>query len=288
MFAIVRDKHYLSQTNTHFIRVEVKNYLENLIQEVQADGKYFFTLEDVKEKFPSDYKNALKHSLNRMFNKGKLVSAYKGFYVIIPPEYSRQKMIPPELFIDALFKYLNRDYYVGLLSAAMYHGASHQQPQEYFVIINKPPMRATAVEGIKINYLVKSNLKKSGVVEKKTRAGYIKVSTPEQTALDIVEFNVRVGGLNRGATLLYELVESMSPRELEKILPGCRSIAALQRLGYILDKIINRNDLSDVIKRYLKDKKIFRVPLKPGKVKKGYNVNPQWKVIVNSKIEIDF
>lgn len=62
----------------------------------------------------------------------------KGFYIIVTPEYSIQKILSPDLFIDTLFKYLGRPYYVGLLSASFYHGASHQKPQEYFVIIDKP------------------------------------------------------------------------------------------------------------------------------------------------------
>lgn len=266
----------------------MRNYLEDFIIEVGSDGRYYFTLEEVKKRFDSDYKSALKFSLNRLFNKGKIVSVYKGFYAIIPPEYSKQKMLPPELFIDALFKYLGRPYYAGLLSAAFYHGASHQQPQEYFVFIDKPPMRITSAEGLKINYVVKSELKISSIEEKKTRAGYINISSPEQTAVDLINFQNRIGGLNRAATVIHELVESMDAENLKNILSNCRPDTALQRLGYILDTIVNRKDLSDVIKDYLNEKKIFRVPLRSGEKKVGFAVNPDWKIIENTKIEIDF
>jgi len=170
----------------------MKNYLENLINEVQSDGKLYFTLEEVKERFDSYYESALKFSLNRLINKGRIASVYKGFYAIIPPEYSHQKMLPPELFIDDLFKYLDRSYYIGLLSAAFYHGASHQQPQEYFILIDKPAMRSTKVEELKINYVVKSGLEKSGIENKKTSAGYMKISNPEQTAVDLIKFQNRI------------------------------------------------------------------------------------------------
>ena len=34
-------------------------------------------------------------------------------------------------------EYWQSKYYVGLLTAAMYHGASHQQPQIFQVVIEK-------------------------------------------------------------------------------------------------------------------------------------------------------
>jgi len=267
----------------------MKNYLEDYINEAQADGKLYFTLYEVRKRFNANYESALKFSLNRLVNKAKIASVYKGFYVIIPPEYSIQKMLPYELFIDALFKYLNRPYYVGLLSAAFYHGASHQQPQEYFVLIDKPPMRSTTKEGLKINYVVKSNLEKSIIENKKSRTGYIKISTPEQTAVDLIYFQNRIGGLNRASTIIFELTESMNAQGLKNTLSNCsRANATLQRLGFILENVVNRNDLADVVSNFLANKKLFRVPLKSSENKKGFAVNSKWKVIENSKIEIDF
>ncbi len=258
------------------------------MNEVQADGKLYFTLKQMREKFNVKYESALKFSINRLINKSKIVSVHKGFYVIIPPEYSRQKILPPELFIDALFNFLKRPYYVGLLSAAFYHGASHQQPQEYFILIDKPAMRSTKVKGLKINYVVKSNIKTSVTENKKTSTGYLKISTPEQTAIDLVHFQKRVGGMNRVSTIIDELAESMKAEELKKILPNCKLNAVLQRFGYILDKIVNGNDLSDVIYNYLTGKKIYVIPLKTDKNEKGETINRKWKIIENTKIEIDF
>jgi len=266
----------------------MKNYLEKYISEIQAEGKLYFKLDDIKEKFSANYESALKFSLNRLINKGAIVSLHRGFYVIIPPEYSQQKILPPELFIDALFKHLRRPYYIGLLSAAVYHGASHQQPQEYFVIIDKPAIRATEVENLKINYIVNSNLSKSKLQEKKTRVGYIKVSNPEQTAVDLVKFQNRIGGLNRTATVLYELVEEMDVNRLKEVIKNGEANSVNQRLGYILGKIIQREDLAHVIYEHLQNNKIFRVPLKAGIKKKDFDINNKWKIIENYEIEADF
>lgn len=265
----------------------MKNYIEILTNEIVSEGKLYFTLDEVRDKFKINYESALKFSLNRLIKKGRIVSLYRGFYLIIPPEYSRQKILPPELFIDAFFKHLNRIYYIGLISAAFYHGASHQQPQEYFVLINKPAMRSTRVSGLKINYIVNSNIQKSITEDKKSKAGYIKISSPEQTAIDLVRFQNRIGGLNRASTIIYELADSMKVEKLQDVLPNCNSFAILQRLGFLLDTVVKRDDMADVVNQYLSKKKLYRMPLKPGIKKIGAPYNRKWKIIENFNIEID-
>ena len=61
--------------------------------------------------------------------------------MIITPEYAQSGMLPATLFIDDLMKSLNRKYYIGLHSAAALYGAAHQQPMEFFVITENPPLR---------------------------------------------------------------------------------------------------------------------------------------------------
>jgi len=271
----------------------IYNYLESYLQNIQAEGKLNFSLDILRKEFPGYSDNAIQVNLKRLSQKNKVRSVLKGFYVIIPPEYANRKILPPELFIDSLFKFLERPYYLGLLSAAALHGAAHQQPQESYVFINKPPLRSTKVEGIKINYVVKSLLPQVGIEKRKTETGYINISSAELTAVDLVEYHHRVGGLNRVATVLYELTEAMSPEKLNEVLQNKFSLSSLQRLGYLLDCVLNKNEFALVIKNHLADKKIFRVPLSPTYKKIGLPVpngktNLIWKVIENTKIETDF
>jgi hypothetical protein len=269
-------------------RSKIYNYLAKYIDDLQSSGKLYFSLDDVINEHPGRSKAALKLSLNRLSSKNKILSIYKSFYIIITPEYRSRKIIPPELFIDALFAYLKRHYYVGLLSAAAMHGATHQQVMEYYIIIDKPAIRPTSVEGLKINYVVKNVIPESGIEKRKTEAGYIDISNAELTAVDLIAYQHRIGGLNRATTVLYELSESMSPAKLKKIFNNNIQLSVLQRLGYILEFVLNKNELAGVIKSYLSDKKIYRIPLKPGYKKEGFAVNDDWKVIKNTKIETDF
>ncbi len=273
---------------------KIYNYLEQYINSIQANGKLSFSLEELRNGLNSYSEDAIKLSLSRLSKKEKIISVYKGFYVIISPEYQHIKILPPELFIDSLFKYLERPYYIGLLSAAVLHGASHQQAMESYVFINKPPIRPTRVEGIKINYVVKSYLPEFGLEQRKTETGYINISCPELTALDLVEYQQRVGGLNRVSTILYELSESIKPGKLDKVLQNKISTSAIQRLGYILDVVLHKQEISLILKNYLAVRKIFRVQLKSGLKKEGlhcregFPVHPVWKIIENYKIETDF
>lgn len=117
------------------------------IELLQSRGAFAFSLELAKKELPAYSEIALKRALSRLSEKGKIISVYKGYYLILPPQYALKGILPPSLFLDAFFQFLGRPYYVSLLNAAAYHGASHQQPQEYYVVTNFPAMRATKKKG---------------------------------------------------------------------------------------------------------------------------------------------
>ena len=73
---------------------------------------------------------------------------------------------------------LRQPYYVALLSAAALHGASHQQPQMFQVMTNKPmrPIRAGRTE---LHFYTTQHLGIATTAEVKTPTGAIRVSTPE-------------------------------------------------------------------------------------------------------------
>ena len=129
--------------------ISIVQWLDKLL----ARGAYSFATEALQLEI-SDYSNiAIKRSLSRLSTKGKIVSLYKGYYLILTPQYASKGILPPQMYLDAFMKYLQRPYYVALLNAAAFHGASHQQPQEYFVMTDFPVLRPTQKKGLKINYI---------------------------------------------------------------------------------------------------------------------------------------
>ena len=174
------------------------------------------------------------------------------------------------LFIDKLMQFIGKPYYVGLLSAAALHGAAHQQPQEFFVITDSI-QTTTLKKGLRINYITKKNIPDNFLEKRKTEMGYVNVSNPELTAVDLIYYDNRIGGINRAASVLNELAEVMKPERITGELIEKFSVPSIQRLGYILDVVLGQKILADKLyseSQNLK-KDFFRQPLKAGKEKTG-------------------
>ncbi len=264
-------------------RQHTYNYLDDYLTEVRAQGRYALTFDELRIKFADRSHTAITQNLLRLKTKKEIALIRPGFYVIIPPEYSKQGIIPPYLYMEDLMRSLDKPYYVGLLSAAALHGAAHQQPTGYTVIVQSPAPRSIAK--LNIVFYSKREFIPEGIVQKKTPAGYINVSSPELTALDFFDY-IHKFGINRITTVLQELSEEMKPAALRKIARQYPNMAAIQRLGYILDNIVGAEKLSDALWSVLAKRTTFPVPLSPQKMKKG-EIDSKWKVIKNMEIESD-
>ena len=261
-------------------------YLEDFINELRSNGRYAFSLPEVRSKFEQS-DEAIKKALQRLKKKKEIALVRNEFYVVITPEYRSKGILPPSMFIEELMKFLQKDYYVGLLNAAAYYGAAHQQPQSFSVITIKPSLRNINNDILKINFYIKKEWAKSDIVQKKVDTGYINVSSPELTALDLVYYFGQAGGLNRVATVLEELCESIDANKLLDLAKRYSPITAVQRLGFLLEEILNMHDLSNPIKDYLKTVNYFPVLLRPQKEKPEMITGNDWKVVQNLEIETD-
>lgn len=223
--------------------------------------------------------------LYRYKTKKQIAQIRKGFYVIIPPNYSNQGMLPPYLFIDDLMKSLSKPYYVALLSAAALYGAAHQQPMEYFVIAKTPAPRSINNKKLKISFFSKNSWEQDDIVQKTTDVGYLNVSSPELTALDLLAYVDKIG-MNRTVTLLQELVQAMKATTLYRTAKRYPNTPVIQRLGYILDKTLSEEKLSNPLLKILNKRNISPVLLIAQKEKQG-ELDETWKVIKNREIESD-
>lgn len=259
------------------------NYIDKYLTEIQSKGRYSVTLNELKSKFDTSEK-AILQNIYRLKSKNQLAQVRKEFYVIIPPQYSKRGMVPPSLFIDDMMQFLNREYYIGLLSAAALHGAGHQQPMEFHVMTKKPPLRSIKNQKLIIRFFTKGKWDKSHNTEKKTETGYINVSTPELTAFDLVYYSEKIGGLNRIIPILEELTEGIKLSELGKT-AKYQNTPTIQRLGYLLEEL-GRETLGDSIYKKIINKNLRETPLSLAHKNRIGKVNEKWKVMVN--IELDF
>ena len=267
------------------LNINVSQWIENL----EKKGRISFSLNQLEDELPSYSGVAIKSALRRLSKKGKIVSFHKGFYLIISAQYANRGILPAALFMDNFMKHLNRPYYVGLLSAAALYGAAHQQPQEYFVITDFPVLRPSHKKGLKVNFISKSKIESQLLKERKTESGYLKVSSSLLTASDLVQFEKRSGGITRVATVLNELIEEMDPKEFDPIFFTSTPSTAIQRLGYLIEKVINNEKLANELFEASQKNGLdfFRIPLKASDPTKGFSSDNRWKVIVNAEIEID-
>ncbi len=252
---------------------------------LQARGRYTFRRSEAKAAGQrSDL--ALKQALGRLVRRGRVVVPRRGFFAIVPAEYALAGSPPAPWFIDDLMAYMERPYYVALLTAAALHGAAHQQPQ-IFQVMTDAPLRPVTVGRVRIRFTKRVGLDRVPTVAMKTPTGAMKVSTPEATALDLVRFFKAAGHLDNVATVLGELSERLDGSRLLKVAKGTGvEMEVVQRLGYLLD-LVKRRDVAKPIAAWVAARKPPLARLVPGRGAAEGPESRRWHVLVNAKIEPD-
>lgn len=258
---------------------------EYFVKELSTKGNYTFSLKDFIT-WSKKSETACRAFLRRSKKKGLIAAPIRGFYVIIPPEYSSIGCLPPEQFIDNLMHHLGQEYYIGLLSALRLYGISHQQPQVLQVVSNKkrPDIKCGKVQ---ISFIKNKQIKKTPVNKLKTPRGFISVSTIEASITDLFSYPKHSGGLNNIATILLELSKQRTEYNINKIIKILPNISVAQKLGYILDRILKKHKLSAPLKTLVDKKAKHIIPLMRSGNRKSCNIDKKWKIYINTDIEAD-
>lgn len=267
------------------------NLFSDYIKKLRASGRRYFTINEATIELGEDKKNLLA-CIYRLKKKGELFSPAKGLYIIIPPEHYNLGSIPAAELIPILMQYWKLNYYAGLTTASMYYGSSHQKPQIFQIITNKQIHRPLIFGKIRIECVYKKNLDGLPTQDRITETGYLKISSPELTVIDLLLYPVKAGGLNNIATILAELIETIDPDKLIMLIDIIKEKSWIQRLGYILDNIETLDEnkkevLINKLQNYLKSKKIFYLPLTAEEPILGASYCKKWMIIENLKIEQD-
>jgi predicted transcriptional regulator of viral defense system len=224
-------------------------------------------------------------ALNRLTRQGAVASPARGFYVIVPPEYRALGCLPPEQFIPALMKRVGLLYYAGLLTAAQYHGAAHQRPQEFQVLLDRR-RRPVACGRIRVAFVVRKRLRDVSVQELNTPRGVLRVSTPEATALDLVGYPHHAGGLDQVATVLSELAEGLDSKRLVAA-ADTAPLPWAQRLGYLLEHSGAAQATLGPLSEYVQRRAHESTLLLPNARRGNAVRDDHWKLFVNAHVEPD-
>ncbi|MBL1215476.1 MAG: hypothetical protein HND52_19070 [Ignavibacteriae bacterium] len=260
----------------------VTNYIKQLL----SYEEYSFSLNELIQNLHKT-EISIKSELSRLIAKNEIVNLRKGFYLIITPRYSSAKKLPIQLYCHKLFKYLNRNYYVALFSAAKFHGASHQQVQRDYIIIEKPKFKDISKNAIDIRFFTTSNWTGKNVQSKQSDAGLYKVSSPALTIVDLINHQTKLGGISRMFSVIEELSEELKEADLIELLNWYPQKSTLQRFGFLLEELGSNEELQELIFEKLKSTCFFPVLLSPKSNEKPGAVNNRWKVDVNVKVESD-
>lgn len=256
------------------------------IDGLPAQGRSTFNATDVMSEVGGT-DAARKLALNRLVGRQLLFQPHHGFFVVVPPEYRQIGAPPPLWYIDALMGFLGLRYYVGLLSAAALHGAADQAPQEFQVCTSRPIRRMVRGPSY-IRWFVKKSVATTPLHEKRTPNGYVLVSSPAATALDLVQYVRQAGQLSNVATVLHELDESITSDDMTAALVTCHAPAIAQRLGYLLSwSRTAQSPATGALERWLSKTPRKSVSLQPGAPTAHAPVDAQWRVFVNATIEPD-
>ena len=256
---------------------------KEFIRILAAEGRYSFDSAEARKALDVSA-DAAKLALLRLKKDQAIASPARGFYVIVPPEYLPLGSLPADQFVPALMQRAALRYYVGLLSAAQYHGSAHHRPQELQVMVPKP-RRLILVGRVRVRFFVRSRLHDVATQFFNTPRGTILVSTPEATALDLVGYQQSIGGLDHIATVLAELASMLNPTRLADSAKAA-PLPWAQRLGFLLEQVGAAKKVKP-LKSYVEAVARQSIPLLPGASTARSATDHKWKVAVNAEVEAE-
>lgn len=261
--------------------MDITQYLNTL----SAKGRYSFSLDEAIRVTEKSHK-AISAALRRQVTQHRVALPYRGFYVIVPPTYQRYRCPPAEYWIDDFMRFMQQNYYVGLLSAAKYYAASHQKPQVFQVVIDKA-MRSIQCGEVTVQFITSENINRVPTKQFNTPSGYLQVESAEALTIDLLRYPLRSGGINNIATIIAELAESIDEAKLINTIESMQvEQVLLQRLGYLLE-LVGEEEHASIIEKKLQTMTLRTRPLVNGISTKGCQRNERWDLYINYDVEPD-
>jgi predicted transcriptional regulator of viral defense system len=254
----------------------------HLSDHLLAHGRPIVTLAEVSELTGLPPKGAAD-ALMRLRRAHQMFSPHRGLYVAIPPQYRTWGVVPALDFIDAMMATLKRLYYVALLSAAELHGAAHQRPQVFHVMVDRQ-LAHRDLGRVRLRFYTRRQISSVPVTLRNSATGQVRVSTPAATALDLASRPNDAGGLSNVATVLVDLVDEtgLSSDDVAPV-AAMYPKASLRRLGWLLD-LADVDIDTDALAAQVGNGRRPAVLLDPAGENRGHG-NQRWGVVENSIVD---
>jgi predicted transcriptional regulator of viral defense system len=256
----------------------------DLVDGLQARGSYTFTFSELA-KTSGMRESSARKAVQRLEAQRRIVRVWQDFWVIVPLEYSSKGMLPTEWFIDELMRHIGSDYCVGLLSAAALHGAAHQQPQVFQVLI-PGVLRAVKRRGVHIRFFKRKCVADRLVEKKKTPTGYLVCTRAELTLFHLIAFEKDCGGIHNVYSIIDELAESLDSELLREAAAVESRTPVLQRAGWMLERL-GYEHASNEVHGVLSGRSFRSVALDTTAPRDGEK-SERWKIIENNIPEREY
>ena len=245
-----------------------------------AAGKYSISTSQIIKDSGATAEST-RQAVSTAKRKGKLFSAAKGLYILIPPSYRSWRVVPADHFIDSMMNYLGCSYYVGFLTASSYWGASHQATQEFQVVVDRH-VRNRDIERVRLRFHQSKNLESRDTQSYLGSTSMFTIASVDQCVVDLVAHPSWGGSISNVATVLAEL----QPLDGSRIahLASLRSQSIIRRVGWLLEYVGADVDLEPLKQKTQNNSS--QVLLDPARRREGI-YDPNWGVIINTKVEVD-
>jgi AbiEi antitoxin C-terminal domain len=267
-------------------RLSLPDYMTDLL----SSGRAVFTRDEAISALGLTT-DGFRKAAKRQERRKALLNPRHGFYVVVPPQFLSWGAPPPAWYIDDLMRHEGHAYYVGLLKAAEFHGATHQAVMEFQVVTDKRLPKIRAGRSI-ISFIYRRDMARiaDALVDHKTDTGRMKISSPELTAFDLLRYAHATGTIHSIATVLSDLRPKLDPQRLARLAPAFERTVT-QRLGYLLDYLKQTNCAAVLHDHLQHSMPLPWTELEPRrrrtKSTEPVERNTRWNVVVHRKPELD-
>lgn len=273
--------------------IDLNSPLEVTILRTVAGGKTAFPCAEFEKEHGVTH-GAFLGVAERLLRQKRLISPKRGFYVSVPENYMDWGAPPVEWYLDDLMRHLRVPYYVGLLKAGAYHGATHHAVFRHQVVASARPSDFMS-GGVPVDFYFRKDVDmlSDGIIKRKTKTGAMRISSVELTVLDLFRFRRGTGGQEHHGTVLNDLGGQVDP-ELLAHLSGNVERSAAQRAGHMMDLLGFAEQASLMHEALQKKGKLAWVEMYPEELRvdpmffrKPLVRDPKWKVVVRRENDFE-
>ena len=243
-------------------------------------------MRDLRAALPDVSAEGMRKAVSRQQKRGRLAGLSRGseHWLIVPLQHWATGAPPLESWLhDYVAKTLGTPYYVSLLSAAETYGSSPYAVMSMQVMVSER-RRAIVVGRHRVEFHTRTRIEEMPTRWHETPDGRFKVSTPELTALDIIQHGETLGGIGRVREVLRGLWPHCVENGVVQALDALQSVPLAQRLGTLMD-MDGQNELAAAAEKWLAGRPLRLVALvgsgPNAKTSCSHMTNQRFKVLVS-------